>query len=293
MIVRCTIRLALVTLLATGLVGVAAIPAQAQADPENDPYAPYRFTVGTSPHEEFAPEPQFVIGDDTRKQVLDTTRKLPRRVVHILYTVPGVSEFVCSGALIAPDIVATAAHCLFSTEFDTPEGGIRSTNFRVFPGRASRKSKPFGKCTAANTDAVVPQGWIDATEYDETAASFDFGAVRIDCATTPTTWFDLATVNFAIGQTVKLNSYPHADKPFGTQWKASGHVADVDSALVYYDIDTVGGSSGGAVYNKDLSSCTCIVAIHTIGLLGPGFTINAGLRIVAPVKRFFDAFEAR
>lgn len=290
MTLRGRTRLALVALCAIALTGAVAIPAAAQSEPESDPYAPYRFTIGESAHEPVAAVPEHVVGNDDRKQVLDTTKKLPRKVVHIVFTIPGQGDFFCSGSLIAPEIVATAGHCLYDTD-----NNVAATNFRVFPGRASRKSKPFGKCTASNLDAVVPQAYKDATDsLSVEAVTYDFGAVELDCEQTLSTVFDLAVYDFTQDVTLNLNAY-HGDKPPGTQWKSKditvGEFFDVP--LVIYKVDTFGGSSGGGLQNKALSGCTCILVINTLEIqLENGQLRNAGVVVTADVKQFFDDFEA-
>jgi glutamyl endopeptidase len=283
---------ALVALVATAMLGVAAIPAGAQTEPEDDPYAPYRFTIGESAHEPEARVPEYVIGTDTRTQVLDTTKKLPRKVVHIVFTFPGQGDFQCTGSLIGPEVVATAGHCLYDTDND-----VAATNFRVFPGRASRKSKPFGKCTATDSEAQVPQAYKDAIDsLSAEAVTYDFGAVQVDCDQTQTSVFDLAVYNFTNSNDVvlNLNAY-HGDKAPGTQWKSKDITVFKfdDVPLVAYKVDTFGGSSGGGLQNKSLSGCTCILAINTLELqFTNGQLRNAGVIVTADVKQFFDDFES-
>ncbi len=283
-----TTRFALAALVTVALTGLAAIPAGAETEPEDDPYAPYRFTIAESAHEPKASVPEYVIGADSRKQVLNTTKQLPRKVVHILMTFAGQGDFQCTGSLIAPDVVATAAHCLYDTQAD-----VAATNVRVFPGRASRKSKPFGKCSATGLGAVVPQEYKDAENTLGDAIPFDFGAVQIACPQTMSSVFDLAVYEFTPNVTLNLNAY-HGDKPFGTQWKSKDLAVDEDDnqGLVFYLVDTFGGSSGGALQNKALSGCTCILAINTLEGQYAGQPRNFGVIVTADVKQFFDDFES-
>ena len=77
--------------------------------------------------------------------------------------------------------------------------------------------------------------------------------------------------------TANISGYP-GDKPSGTQWYDNHRVAAVDSRKVFYDIDTMGGQSGSAVYRIQ-NGKRIAVAVHAYG----GATTNSGTRISTPV----------
>ncbi len=75
-----------------------------------------------------------IIGIDTRRRVLNT-RAAPFR--YICNLVDG-NRPMCSGTLVAPNVVLTAAHCLF---------GRNPANMTVIPGRNAIR-RPFGTARA-------------------------------------------------------------------------------------------------------------------------------------------------
>ena len=83
-----------------------------------------------------------------------------------------------------------------------------------------------------------------------------------------------------------ISGYP-GDKPAGTQWYDARRIASVNGRKVYYDIDTVGGQSGSAVY-RIVNGGRYGIAIHAYG----GATTNSGTRIVTPVYNNMVAWKA-
>lgn len=61
-------------------------------------------------------------------------------------------------------------------------------------------------------------------------------------------------------------------------WYDAHQIASVDPLKVHYDIDTIGGQSGSAVY-RIAGGVRSAVAIHAYG----GATTNSGTRITRPV----------
>ncbi len=245
----------------------------------SDPYAPVTAELTRGPRG--APEvvPEAVIGADNRKHVRNTTGLIGRRVVYLTGTMGG-SRFSCSGSLIGPDSVATAAHCLYDTTANR-----FARNLKVFPGRDG-SFKPYGSCRGVQ--AAVPQGWV-AASGSTGDQRFDFGRLELDCAVGWTTgWFALAAASNPSGAVVKLSGYP-GDKPKATQWRSSGRVTKASAYRLKYDADTYSGSSGGPVYNPKAFFCLCIVAINTLEEIGLLSAVNSGTRITAPVQGFLEA----
>lgn len=269
-----------ITALVVGAVSAAILTAPAvQAQESSDPYAPVTAELTTGPRG--APEvvPEAVIGGDNRKLVRRTTGNVGRRVVYLTGTM-GSRRFSCSGSMIGPDAVATAAHCLYDTSANR-----FATNLRVFPGRDGG-FKPFGSCRGIQ--AGVAQGWV-AASGSTGDQRYDFGRLELNCDVGWTTgWFGLAVASNPGGAPVKLNGYP-GDKPNATQWRSSGRITKASAHRLKYDADTYSGSSGGPVYNPKAFFCLCIVAINTLEEIGLLSAINSGTRITAPVKGFLEA----
>ena len=74
-----------------------------------------------------------------------------------------------------------------------------------------------------------------------------------------------------------ITGYP-GDQPEGTQWYDTHQIASVTPSKIYYDIDTMGGQSGSAVY-RIVDGKHVGIAVHAYG----GATHNSGTRISTPV----------
>jgi glutamyl endopeptidase len=225
------------------------------------------------------PAPESVVPPDTRKQVTDTTRNVPRRVVLLSITYPGSQfGFQCSGFMIGVARVATAGHCVYNTDLqEFADSAVAS------PG-ANGAFLPFGSCTA--TSGLVPQQWSQNEN-----PSFDVGYFDLDCSVGATTGvFKLKKLSsLAVGNVIKVNGYAGELTP-GTQWKGKGNATVVGAAEVFYDTDTTPGESGAPVYNKKLLGCICVLAVHTTGTgRNPVFPYNGGVRITMGIKNFLLA----
>ena len=69
-----------------------------------------------------------------------------------------------------------------------------------------------------------------------------------------------------LGTDAHICGYP-SDKEIGTIWYHSRQVSSVDPFKVYYDIDTMAGQSGSAVYTA-LNGERLAIAIHAYGAGG-------------------------
>ncbi|MCX2726967.1 trypsin-like serine protease [Thermomicrobium sp. 4228-Ro] len=183
-----------------------------------------------------------VFPPDERERVTPTL-SLPASAIALLVgRFPDGTVYSCSGTLIAPSVVLTAAHCLYSAEF-----GGWFDRLLVVPG-ADRTLEgmvsPFGVTEAV--DGTVPRGWI-ARDGD---ARFDFGLASLDrpvgnqSGTLPLVLLDDQLIQDSNFSYVAAG-YP-GDKPFGTQWRAPGRgVRMVTPEVLGLQADLVIGMSGG------------------------------------------------
>lgn len=202
-------------------------------------------------------KPSVVIGTDDRKKVTDT-RAYPYRAV-VLITMAGGR---CSGALIGPDTVLTAGHCVHSGG----GGGTWSQNVTVYPGRNGPTS-PYGSCTAKTLYSVL--GWT----RDKNAA-YDYGAIKLNCKAGNTVgWFGFYyQPGSANGTVASLAGYP-GERPL-EQWFGTGSVTSSTDMRSVYNTDTTPGNSGGGVYvASGPGSCggPCIHVTHAYGNAGGNF----------------------
>lgn len=178
------------------------------------------------------PQPESVIAWDSRRKVY-TTDYPSRAIVYIEYN----GGHHCTGYLYAPNMVATAGHCVHTGG----SGGswYNRTLFKVYAGRDKDKS-PFGSCGVSRTHSVV--GW---TRNDD--VKFDYGAMRLNCNVGSTVgWFGLYAPE-PLNMAAIISGYP-GDKP-RDQWTASDKIRAVSNEMIAYRMDTVGGHSGSPIWN--------------------------------------------
>jgi glutamyl endopeptidase len=215
---------------------------------------------------------ETVHGPDDRVQIANTAA-YPWRVHASLHIIArDNSAWIGTGWFIGPRTLVTAGHCVFikNSPVAGRDGWVKSID--VMPGR-NGASLPYGPVKSTSFRSVT--GWT--ANGDPT---YDYGVIRIPTDLgSQTGWFgygvygdqELASV------VANISGYP-GDKPAGTQWYDNHAVASVDARKVFYDIDTMGGQSGAAVYRiKDGNRIA--IAVHAYG----GATTNSGTRITRPV----------
>ena len=197
-------------------------------------------------------KPSAVVGADDR--VRTVTDSFPMAAIAYLeLSYPGYQSH-CTGTFIGPNVLLTAAHCLYSAE----DGWVEQA--RVVPG----KDGNYEPCGSAYADWFwVPDGWYEGAE-----GSYDWGLVRLPTNELANTvgWFQIGVLSTSTLSGPDFNpvisGYP-GDKPLGTQWFDSQTAFDsVSATSLEYRIDTYGGNSGSAVWR---AADRLIVGVHTTG----------------------------
>lgn len=209
--------------------------------------------------------------------------------------------YVGSGTMIGRYKVLTAAHCLCDTDPNTPVSGFANW-VQVIPGMRGTY-RPFGSAWASRI--FVPLSWTRG------AWTSDIGVIVLN---TPlgnrTGWLTynaLSSTYLRAGLTVNMTHYP-ADAAWRFDGRYAyysyGPITSADSQTFSYSastIFTVGGSSGGGVYVRNLNipgyaNNRVIVGVHVRGISGvSGLAIrltptwvqliwNAGVTQAAPTN---------
>lgn len=215
---------------------------------------------------------ETVHGPDDRVQI-QNTGAYPWRVHASLHIVArDNSTWIGTAWFIGPRTLVTAGHCVFIKNSGVPgrDGWVKSID--VMPGRNAAQL-PYGSVKSTSFRSVT--GWT--VNGDQT---YDYAVIRIPTDLGDRTgWlgFGVYDDRELAGVVANISGYP-GDKPAGTQWYDNHAVASVDARKVFYDIDTMGGQSGAAVYRiKDGKRIA--IAVHAYG----GGVTNSGTRITRPV----------
>lgn len=188
---------------------------------------------------------KMLVGADDRVQIKKNQKTEAHESIGMLYFEEGGEILNCTGTIIGPRHVITAAHCALPSMKD----------LYFYPGLISKKSqrelrkipKEVYKVKEAHRFTGYNKTTPETTDIAVLVFHQDFKAPAI-----------ALTTQYAPNEFVTISGYP-ADKNMGTLWEDSG-VIDGDS----YTIDTYAGQSGSSLRNKNNE----IIGIHSFARYG-------------------------
>ena len=225
--------------------------------------------------------PAAVIGADQREHVEDTTL-YPYSAIAMLKISSQVGEHQCTGTFIGEDVLITAAHCLWDSDFGYVDDVLvlpGKDGIGPFSSSVHAAYEPFGREYASGF--MVPQEYIDQNGSNSV---WDFGLVAMADADLGSTvgWLRLGNLQTSTLERPDLQpaiiGYPFDLGDGEEMWRGTKPaLLSVDDFILNYDIDTAGGESGSAIISLNRSEWfgLYVVGIHTTGM--PDY--NFGSRI--------------
>jgi len=195
-----------------------------------------------------------VFGDDDRVQIKNT-KVYPFTAIGYIEGKTKQGYGSCSGTLIGPHTVLTAAHCVYNHDDKAFLDEI------IFvPGLNGPDDAPFGAYAAESVHIV--EGYVTNYQgYYGSVLPWDLGVINLaEPVGDSLGWLGYANYDDLGDFDANIVGYP-GDKPGGTMWRATCTVLaeNIGDGYFQYDCDTYPGSSGSSVYAYDSRSKQRIV----------------------------------
>ncbi len=203
-----------------------------------------------------AVRPKKIIGTDERARVQDLFSTPYNRIGQI-------GDF-CTGSLIAPNIVITAAHCI---------ADIYNPYFNFGLSKDGSET-PYGSITWQK--AVIPSGYRDGLE-----PGLDFAFLFLNAPVEGEYGMFKLNTRFDPSIPITIAGYPQDKK--NQMWESSCLAAGDDTRL-YYPCDTLGGMSGAPIFQKVAEDRYNLIGIHTRGEEGQ----NTGVLLRETMTKYLE-----
>lgn len=174
------------------------------------------------------------------------------------------SDGACTGALVAPDVVLTAAHCFFAGE------GMTSQAIRFNAAQSANASA----ATATIVDSFVNPAYEDHGEFPVGQGNGeDWAFVRLSSPIGEQVgWLDVMAPSDDDFEAMTTGQWPYLISQGGYSWdtgdRLSGHIgcqviAHFADNSIFHECDTTQGDSGSPIFTETEEGGHAIIAVDS------------------------------
>jgi protease YdgD len=182
----------------------------------------------------------------------------------------------CSGALIAPDLVLTAAHCLYDK---TTGARIEARDIEFLAGLRNGRAEAYRKAARA----VAHPAYIYSGNGDLDRVGDDIALIQLDQPIRQPSITPFATAEAqGIGAAVGVVSYAQ-DRADAPSLQQTCHVLDTSSSVLVMSCDIDFGSSGAPVFSMQ-NGVPVIVSVISSKAESKGQKVSLGAVLTTPLQ---------